>query len=499
LDRSDTTAGRPVRVRYAPSPTGSPHVGNIRTALFNWLFARHYGGRFILRIEDTDVARRVEGAEEEIMESLRWLGLDWDEGLTVGGEYGPYRQSERLTIYQDAAERLVREDKAYYCYCSTQRLAEMREQQMKEKRPPGYDRRCRDLPPEQRPQGITPLVRFKTPTEGQTSFNDLIRGEVMVENATLDDFVLLKSDGYPTYHLANILDDHLMEISHVMRADEWIPSTPRHVLLYDALGWQPPLFAHLPIILGTDRSKLSKRHGATSLAAFREGGYLPEAMFNFLALLGWSLDDKTEIISKDDMVLYFSLERVGKTGAIFSLEKLDWMNGTYIRQLPPADLKDRLFPFLEAGLPPEAPRPISADFVLAIVPLVQERLKKLTEVVDLTDFFFLPELHYDAALLVGKGMTPESAHLALVKTIETLKALPDLSAQSLDGALRPIASELGLKVGPFFGVLRVAVTGRTITPPLLESMELLGRDSVMERLQNAEAMLRAGHPELAAS
>ncbi|MDO8690115.1 MAG: glutamate--tRNA ligase [Dehalococcoidia bacterium] len=498
MDKSEVPAG-PVRVRYAPSPTGSPHVGNIRTALFNWLFARHYGGRFILRIEDTDAARRVEGAEEEIRESLHWLGLDYDEGPVAGGEYGPYRQSERLPAYHEAAERLVKQGNAYYCYCSTERLAEMRAQQMKEKRPPGYDRRCRSLTPGRHPKDIRPLVRFKTPLDGQSAFDDLIRGQVAVDNTTLDDFVLLKSDGFPTYHLANVVDDHLMEVSHVMRADEWIPSTPRHVLLYDALGWNPPLFVHLPIILGSDRSKLSKRHGATSLAAFREQGYLPEAMFNFLALLGWSLDDRTEIIAKEDMIRCFSLDRVGKTASIFSLEKLDWMNGMYIRQMDPAELRDRLLPWLDRGLPPEVSRPLSADYVMAMIPLVQERLKRLADVVDLTDFFFLEHLKYDAHLLLGKGITLELALKGLESALRGVRSASDFTAQVLDEALRPLAIELGLKAGAFFGILRVAVTGRAVSPPLFESMALLGRERVIERLKGAEAKLRSGHTGLTSS
>ncbi|MBM4448931.1 MAG: glutamate--tRNA ligase, partial [Chloroflexi bacterium] len=296
---------KPVRVRFAPSPTGFPHVGNIRTALFNWLFARHSGGVFIVRIEDTDVARRVKGALEGILGGLRWLGLDWDEGPEVGGKYGPYFQSQRLDLYREAAKRLVAQGDAYYCYCSSERLAEIRAEQQKRKQSVGYDRHCRDLTGAERKQkeaeGITPVVRFKMPLEGQTSFKDIIWGEIVVENSTLDDYVLLKSDGYPTYHLANVVDDHLMEISHVLRAEEWLSSVPRHKLLYQALGYEMPLLAHLPMILGTDRSKLSKRHGAVSITEYKEQGYLPEAMVNFLALLGWSLDDKTEIFSRDEL------------------------------------------------------------------------------------------------------------------------------------------------------------------------------------------------------
>lgn len=508
MNRSNEAGGTQVRVRYAPSPTGSPHVGNIRTALFNWLFARHHGGSFILRIEDTDVARRVEGAEEDIMESLRWLGLDWDEGPTAGGEYGPYRQSERLSTYQEVARRLVEDGKAYPCYCSPERLAEMRAQQMKEKRPPGYDRRCRDLPGHERPRGVTPSVRFKMPPAGQTTFHDYIRGEVTFDNAVLDDFVLLKSDGYPTYHLANVTDDHLMQISHVMRGDEWIPSTPRHVQLYQALDWEPPLFAHLPIILGSDRAKLSKRHGATTLAAFRDQGYLPEAMFNFLALLGWSLDDKTEIISKEDIVRNFSLERVGKTAAVFSLEKLDWMNGVYIRQMDPVELRNRLLPFLDKGLPADVGRPLDPDYVFRMVPLVQERLKKLTDVVELTDFFFPKPLRIqvsesvavrdEVSLLLGKGMAPDLASRALSAALDAVNSAPEFSARALDEAIRPRAEGLGLKTGIFFGLLRVAVTGKTVSPPLFESMALLGLDEVRKRLEDALDRVRAMHPGLSA-
>jgi len=344
---------KPVRTRYAPSPTGFPHVGNIRTALFAWLFARHHGGRFIVRIEDTDVARRVEGAVEAILDSLRWLGMDWDEGPEVGGEYGPYFQSQRLELYREAAERLVAQGDAYYCYCSTQRLAEMREEQARRKRSSGYDRRCRDLSDAERAQkeaeGVTPVVRFRMPREGQTAFNDIIRGTVVFENSQLDDFVLLKSDGYPTYHLANVVDDHLMEINHVIRAEEWLSSVPRHKLLYQALGYEIPQMAHLPMILGPDRAKLSKRHGAVSITEYQEQGYLPEAMLNFLALLGWSLDDKTELLSRQELIASFSLERVSKTAAIFNQEKLDWMNGVFLRELSHEELSKKIMPFLRSG------------------------------------------------------------------------------------------------------------------------------------------------------
>jgi len=337
-----------VRVRYAPSPTGHPHVGNIRTALFNWLFARHYGGSFIVRIEDTDVARKVEGTVEAILNSLRWLGLDWDEGPGVGGKYGPYFQSQRLDLYREAAERLVSQGDAYYCYCSPRRLEEMRAEQVRRKQPPGYDRHCRQLSQEERAQkeaeGVIPVVRFKIPLEGQVRFTDLIRGEVVFDSNTIDDFVLLKSDGYPTYHLASVVDDHFMEISHVLRAEEWLSSTPRHLLLYQALGFDPPQLAHLPMLRGADRAKVSKRHGAVSIVDYYEQGYLPEAMVNFLALLGWSLDDKTEILSRQELIKNFSLERVSRTAAIFNRDKLDWMNGVYIRSLTADEFFDAVEP-----------------------------------------------------------------------------------------------------------------------------------------------------------
>jgi len=480
---------KPVRVRFAPSPTGYPHVGNIRTALFTWLFARRHGGSFIVRIEDTDVARKVKGAVEAILDSLRWLGLDWDEGPEVGGKYGPYFQSQRLDIYRGLAERLVSQGDAYYCYCSPQRLKAMRSEQVRRKQPPGYDRYCRDLSPEERAkkqaEGITPVVRFKTPLEGQTKFNDLIRGEVVFENNTLDDFVLLKSDGYPTYHLANVIDDHLMEISHVLRAEEWLSSTPRHLLLYQALDFEPPQFAHLPMLLGADRAKLSKRHGAVSVTEYRDQGYLPEAMVNFLALLGWSLDDKTELMSRDELIQNFSLERVSRTAAVFNREKLDWMNGVYIRSLSLEDFTRQASPFLDRGLPPEVKRPLPTDYVRQIMPLIQERARTLAEVAELAQFFFIDELDYDSSLLIGKNMNHESAAQALKVGQQRLGQLGVFDAESLEALLRPLAVELELKTGQLFGTLRIAVTGRPAAPPLFQTMAVLGKERCLKRIEVA--------------
>jgi glutamyl-tRNA synthetase len=484
---------KPVRVRFAPSPTGYPHVGNIRTALFNWLFARRYGGSFIVRIEDTDVTRKVEGAVKGILDSLRWLSLDWDEGPEVGGDYGPYFQSERLELYKSAAEKLVKQGDAYYCYCSPERLEVMRTEQVKRKQPPGYDRHCRALTPEERSrkeaEGIVPVVRFKVPLEGQTRFKDLIYGDVVFENNTLDDFVLLKSDGYPTYHLANVVDDHAMKISHVIRAEEWISSTPRHLLLYKAMGFEHPEFIHHPMILGPDRAKLSKRHGDASLLEYREQGYLSQTMFNFLALIGWSLDDKTEIISRQVLVDNFSLERIGKTGAIFNREKLDWMNGVYIRGLSPEEFFEAAQPFLMTDEAAGKALIENEGYIREVLPLVQERAKTLLEVVELTRFFFVDELEYDAQMLIGKKMDREATIKALKAAQERLKPLKTFDTDSLEAVLRPLAEELGLKTGQLFGVLRVAITGQTAAPPLFQTMAVLGKERCLNRIDAALAKL----------
>ncbi|MBI4336342.1 MAG: glutamate--tRNA ligase [Chloroflexi bacterium] len=498
-------SSQPVRVRYAPSPTGEPHVGNIRTALFNWLFARRHGGAFIVRIEDTDRDRYIPGAVEAILESLHWLGLDWDEGPTgqaqeSHGRHAPYFQSQRLPLYHEAAQQLVSGGHAYRCYCSPQRLEELRKQQAQEKRPPGYDRRCRDLTDAQRremeTQGTPSVVRFRVPQEGHSAVNDLVRGEVTWQNNLLDDFVILKSDGFPTYHLASVVDDHHMGISHVMRAEEWLPSTPRHLLLYQAFGWEPPLFAHLPMILGPDRAKLSKRHGATSVLAYREQGFLPEALFNFLVLLGWSLDDRTEVMSRETVVQHFSLERITKAGAIFNSEKLLWLNGVYIRQLAPEDLANRLVPLLErpasqGGLPDEVARPVDRDYLRRIVPLVQERLKALAEGAELTSFFFVERLEYDPALLVQKGMDREGTLRGLQRVLAAVEALASFDLTSLEAAIRPLVEELGVKAGQLFGAIRVATTGRTAAPPLFQTMEVLGRERCLRKLREAVAKLEA--------
>jgi glutamyl-tRNA synthetase len=484
----------PVRVRFAPSPTGRPQVGNIRTAIFDWLFARHTGGTFILRIEDTDVARIIPGSLEAILDGLRWLGLDWDEGPEVGGDYGPYFQSQRLDLYQAAADRLIAQGDAYHCYCSPERLEQMRREQVARKQPPGYDRTCRNLTRQERTRyeaaGVKPVVRFKVPDGGQTGFTDTIYGDVTFENSTIDDFVMLKSDGYPTYNFANVVDDHAMKISHVIRGEEFISSTPRHLLMYRALGYEPPQYIHTPLILGPDRAKLSKRHGAMSILEYRDQGYLPEAMFNFLVLIGWSLDDKTEIMTRQQLIDSFSPERIGKTGAVFNIEKLDWMNGVYIRGLPIDDFTRRALPFLEKGLPPQVKRPLDVTYVRQIMPLIQERTKKMTEVSALTRFFFVEELDYDPSLLIAKNMTCAATISTLEVSSQRLSRLSSFDESSLESLLRPLAEELGLKAGQLFSVLRTAVTGEIATPPLFQTMVVLGQERCLKRIDESVTKLR---------
>ena len=489
-----------VRVRFPPAPTGELHVGNIRAALFNWLFARHHGGAFILRIEDTDQSRNVPGALEGILEALRWLGLEWDEGPDPNdpsrhiGDRGPYVQSQRREHYQRAAQQLIEAGHAYRCYCSPERLDEVRREQQRRKQPPRYDRRCRELSDGERrkceAQGITPVVRFKTPLTGETALHDLIRSDVTFQNDTLDDFVLLKSDSFPTYHLANVVDDALMGITHVLRGDELLSSTPRHVLMYQAFGWQPPVFAHLPMILGPDRAKLSKRHGDTSVLEFRDRGFLPEALFNFLGLLGWSLDDRTEIIERETFVKHFDLDRVLANPAVFNFEKLTWMNGVYIRSLSLDGLAERVQPFLERAVG----QPLDRHYLLQVVPLIQERIKLLAEAVKMADFFFLEgEMEYEVEDLLGKKLAdaPTRAAAALQAVLARVEGLPRWEHEALEGAIRPLAEELALKTGDLFGLIRVAITGKTATPPLFETMAVLGRERTLERLESALRRLQA--------
>lgn len=477
--------GEDVRVRFAPSPTGAPHIGNLRTALFNWLWARHTGGKFILRVEDTDQAREVENGLELIMQSLQFLGLDLDEGPDIGGAYGPYHQSERLELYHQYAEELLAKGAAYYCYCTPEELEQRRKEQQARGEPSRYDRRCRWLTPEQRTErereGRPRVIRLAVPLTGETTLHDFIHGDITIENKNVDDQVLIKSDGFPTYHMAVVVDDHLMKITHVMRGDDWIPSFPKHILLYQAFGWEPPLHGHVPNVLGPDKKKLSKRHGATSVTQFRDAGYLPEAVLNFLALLGWSYDDRTELFARNQLIELFSLEHIGNSPAVFDSTKLDWMNGHYIRTLDLEDLTDRLMPFLERrGLHPDR------AMVRAIVPLVQDRLKRLDEIVERTDFFFQDTLEYDPKLLIGQKLNAAESLQALRTAGEVLSGLVSFDDEAqMEFELRAAAERLGLKPAQFLGILRVAVTGKTITPPLVGTIQILGRERTMQRIQQA--------------
>ena len=477
-----------VRVRYAPSPTGLPHIGNIRTALFNWLFARHHGGKFIVRVEDTDQARLVPGSVEGILDGLRWLDIDWDEGPEVGGPFGPYFQSERLDIYHGLAERLVSQGNAYHCYCSLERPAQDGQGQRDRRVSASAECKCRDLSQQEisklRTGRESEVVRFAMPKDGITRVNDLIRGEVEWRNETLNDFIILKSDGFPTYHLAVVADDHLMEISHVMRAEEWLPSTPRHLQLNQALGFEPPQYAHLPMIMGPDRSKLAKRHGATAIGEYADDGYLPEAMRNFMVLLGWSLDDRTEIMSTQTIIENFTLDRVTKSAAIFDQEKLLWMNGMYIRDLTPEQLAGRMMPFLERDLPKEL-LPVDERYLGRIAPLLQERIKRLDESAGMTSYFFQADQQFNTETLVQKGMDREMTLSALKTALEELNATDDFQHEKLEALLQAAGERLSLSRRQFFGVLRVAATGRAVSPPLFEMMEVLGKDRTVSRLENA--------------
>jgi len=484
----------PVRVRFAPSPTGKVHAGNIHTAIFDYLWAKHTGGAFILRIEDTDVERKEEGAVEHMMEALKWLGLDWDEGPVVGGPYGPYYQSQRLPLYKEAAEKLVVGGYAYYCYCSSERLEMMRKEQDARKQPTGYDRFCRNLTADERKakeaQGIKPVIRFKVPLEGQTTIHDLIYGDITFDYKNIDDFVMLKSDGYPTYHLANVVDDTAMKITHVIRGEEWISSTPRHLLMYEAFGYTPPQYIHMAMIVGDDRAKLSKRRGAVSILEYRDMGYLSEALFNFLVLMGWSLDDKTEIMTRPQMIENFSLERMGRTPAAFNQEKLDWMNGVYIRNnLTVEDLTDRLLPFLEKYLPSGIKRPLDVNYVKQIVPLIRERIITLKDAAAYADFFFIDKLEYDAAKFVDKKTDAAAALKALKSAEEKLSSLASFDRDQLESTLRSLADGLGIKAGQLFNVLRVATTARDATPPLFETMAVLGKERCLKRIRSAISIL----------
>ncbi len=473
-----------VRVRIAPSPTGDPHVGTAYVALFNRAFARQQGGQFLLRIEDTDRTRSTPESEKMIFESLRWLGLTWDEGPDVGGSCGPYRQSERLPIYKDHADRLLASGAAYRCFCSSERLDGLRREQTAAKLPTRYDGACRDLAPSEAARrqsaGEACVVRLRVPASGELAFEDLVRGRISFQAEQSDDQVLLKGDGYPTYHLANIVDDHLMGITHVMRAEEWIPSVPKHLLLYQAFGWTPPAMAHLPLLRNPDRSKISKRKQPTSLNWYRDQGYLPEAMVNFLALMGFSQPDGREIFPFEEMAKHFAFDRITTTGPVFDLKKLEWLNGEYIRALDPAELTRRLHPFGGEG-----------GRIAEILPLIQERLKRLAEWPELTAFFFEAPVPGPLLLELSRHSAPETTAM-LEEAVGALQAQADFSPAVVETLLRDTQGLRGWKTGDYFMTLRVAATGKKATPPLTETFAVLGKEETVRRLKAAAVWL--GNP-----
>ncbi len=504
-----TTSPVPARVRFAPSPTGHLHLGGARTALYDFLLARKTGGQFILRIEDTDRKRFVPGAEEEIYEGLRWLGITWDEGPDVGGPYGPYRQSERKAIYQQYAERLIDSGHAFYCFCSPQRLELVRQEQAKQKLPQRYDGVCRDIPIETARKRVASgdpyVIRFKTPREGKTKVTDLLRGDIEVENRSLDDYILVKSDGLALYHLAAVVDDHLMKITHVIRGSEWLPTFPLHGLIHRAFGWQEPVWVHLSVFLKpSGKGKMSKRESSELLkdgySIFLKDlkglGYLPEAVVNWIALMGWSYDDHTEFFTLDDLIEKFSLERLNPSPAAINFSKFDHFNGLHIRNLRPDDLAARVKPFLEEhGYQPDD------ETLLKLAPIVQERLHGLDDIVDMAGFFFKEEVTPAAEDLVIKELGVEGSVKLAQDLLHILAGLPDMAAAKSEPPLRDYVEKSGLKPGQVFGLMRVAITGQRISPPLFESMEIIGREKVIKRMERAVTLLselkkpQTNHPE----
>src|SRR3954452_11784470 len=473
----------PVRLRVAPSPTGDPHVGTAYMSLFNLAFVRQQGGQFVLRVEDTDRARYRDDSEQQVYDTLRWLGLQWDEGPDLGGPYAPYRQSERLATYRPYVDRLLESGHAYHCWCSTERLQEMRERQQRAKLPTGYDRLCLGKSREERaePAGFTetPVVRMLIPDDAPTTFQDVIRGEVSAPRP--DDQVILKADGFPTYHLAVVVDDSEMAITHVVRGEEWISSTPKHLLLYGWLGLPAPAFAHMPLLRNVDKSKISKRKNpAARLTWFQEQGYLPEALRNFLALLGYSMPDGREMFSFEEMVAEFDWSRVNTVGPVFDLDKLNWLNGHYIRSMPTDELADRIVAYLAISGD-------KAELVRRATPLVQERMAVLREAREMLAFLVDDKLALDpdaAAKFLGAEQRP-----TLQAARDAIAGVGEWTTEAVEAELRvSLVQGLGLKPKHAFGPVRVAVTGRTISPPLFESIELLGQATTLARLDAALAL-----------
>lgn len=461
-----------IRTRIAPSPTGKDvHVGSIATALMNYAWAKKNNGQFIIRIEDTDQSRLVPGGEKKMLETLERIGLKADESPLVGGPHAPYRQSERLDIYKKYAEELVAKGKAYYCTCTPDRLTKMREEQQAKKQIPKYDRQCfnnqEEIVKQVKENNVRYVIRLLIP-EGKVTFNDVVRGEVTIENQNLDDQVLLKSDGFPTYHLGVVVDDHLMEITHIIRGEEWLPSTPKHIILYKAFGWDVPVYAHNSLLRNPDKSKLSKRKNPVWTSEYLEKGIFPEALLNYLALMGWSHPDGKEIFDLDEYVRVFDVKNIQKTAPVFDPVKLDWMNGEYIRQMDDKMLKDRVMDFTGKTYPEE--------LVMKTIPLIKERIKRLSDYLPLTEFLFKAPTTYEVDLKQKRDL--------FEKIVSKLETVSDWTADQIGEAMMAICEESKTKRGEFFMNVRVAVTGKKISPPLNDSMEILGKEESLKRLKS---------------
>ena len=504
-----------VRVRYAPSPTGFQHIGGIRTALFNYFFARSAGGSFILRVEDTDRERSAPEALKDLYSTLQWLGVDWDEGPGKGGDFGPYIQSERRSIYTERAEELIASGSAYRCFCGPERLDALRAEQSAAKAAViGYDRHCRSLSPSEADSraaaGEPHVIRLKVPTEGKTHFSDIIMGSTGRKNRDISpDPVLIKTDGFPTYHLANVVDDHMMGITHIMRAQEWIPSAPLHILIYRSFGWSPPLYCHLPMVMGKDGRKLSKRHGSTALREFRDDGYLPEALINFITLLGWHYDSSREFFTSADLCRLFTLEKISKAPAVFDYRKLEWFNGHYIRGKTPDSLKAELLGVLSArGLIENPPSNREKEIFQGAFPIIRERLKRLGDVVPMLRFLFADPGTGDIAEAIPKSMDARGAAAALREGIRLLESAPspppagegeaaeEAQAEAehsweaaLEAEFRREAENRGWKIGAMLQPLRLALTASRVSPPLFPSIRLLGLEESLRRARRLNKAL----------
>ena len=476
-----------MRLRFAPSPTGAIHIGSVRTILYNYLFARQRGGVLILRIEDTDQDRLVAGAIDSIYDGLHWVGISWNEGPHEGGPHAPYVQSERLPLYQKHAQELIDKGAAYFCFCSKERLAALRAEQEARHEITRYDRHCRNIPPAdaaERAKTEPHVVRLKVPDEGVLSIEDLVHGHIEWQANTIEDQVILKSDGFPTYHLAVVVDDHVMGITQIMRGEEWVASVPKHLLLYGAFGWDAPPMAHFPSVLGPDGKRLSKRHGSTAVSQFRDDGYLPEALINYLALIGWSPGTEEEVFSMDDLIRVWKIEQVQSAGGKWDKERLDYFNGVWIRKLSVDELVRRLEPFV----PAEWDRAVLKQ----IAPHIQERMKTLKDAHDLIRFLFTDDIGYEWKLLIPKKSDRATTLEVLARARAVLGGIDPFVAANIQPALEGLAAELEWSKGELNGVIRMAITGRKVGPPLYESLEVLGKEKGLTRIEKAQELLAGG-------